>query len=112
LERTLGTVAGKGGWVKRNVSAQTTAATYTVLPDDYFMTAYYAATVTYTLPDATISAGRELRIRTLLNAVVSASANVIPLAGGAPATAILPATPGKWALLVSNGTTWTIQAGN
>jgi hypothetical protein len=111
LERTLGTIAGHGAWIKRNVSVQT-LTTYTVLPDDYYMIGFNAAAITYTLPDATLSAGRELRFRSLLNAVNSASANVGPLAGGASGTAILAAVAGKWALLVSNGVRWNIEAAN
>ncbi|WP_176479108.1 hypothetical protein [Mesorhizobium sp. WSM3860] len=41
--------------------------------------------------------------------VVSASSNVVPLAGGAAGTAILAATARKWATLVSDGTNWVIM---
>ena len=44
--------------------------------------------------------------------VVSASSNVVPLVGGAAGTAILAATAGKWATLVSDGTNWVIMQGN
>jgi hypothetical protein len=50
--------------------------------------------------------GRELFIRTIQNqAAVSASSDVVPLAGGAAGTAILAATAGKWARLKSDGST-------
>jgi hypothetical protein len=39
---------------------------------------------------------------------VSASSNVVPLAGGAAATAILQAVAGANATLVSDGTSWII----
>jgi hypothetical protein len=112
LERTLGTTTGKGGWINRKVSVQT-AATYTVLPDDFYMIENSAGAVVYTLPDAVTSKGRELVIRSITNtAVTSATANVVPLAGGAAGTAILSPVAGKWALLVSDQTYWQIMEGN
>ncbi len=111
IESTIGASAGQIGWVKRNVTTQT-AATYTVLNSDYHLIANRAGTITYTLPAASTNAGRELVLRTITaNTVVSASSNVVPLAGGAAGTAILAATAGKWALLVSDGTAWQIMAG-
>ena len=72
-----------------------------------------AATCTVTLPAASSFTGREIKI---LNyqafTVVSASSNVVPLAGGAAGTAILAATAGKWATLVSDGTNWVIMQAN
>ena len=63
-------------------------------------------------PAASSFPGREIYIKTIqAQTVVSASSNVVPLAGGAAATAILAATAGKWALLVSNGTNWEVMAG-
>jgi hypothetical protein len=44
--------------------------------------------------------------------VDSASSNVVPLAGGAAGTAILTATAGKYAELVSDGTNWVIMSAN
>lgn len=64
-----------------------------------------------TLPTASSWAGREVMF---LNyqalTLVSASANVVPRTGGSATTAILPATAGSWATLVSNGTNWLIMA--
>jgi hypothetical protein len=108
LETTLGIAPRKAGPVRTGYSTQT-AATYTVLDSDYYLLANFAGTVTYTLPTAT--AGRQLLVRTITaNTVVSASANVVPLAGGAAGTAILAATAGTWALLVSDGTNWEVMA--
>jgi hypothetical protein len=45
-------------------------------------------------------------------AINSASANVIPQAGGAAGTAILAATAGKYCTLVFNGTNWVIWNSN
>lgn len=66
-----------------------------------------------TLPAASAYTGREVTIKTTVAfTTVSASSNVVPLAGGAAGTAILAATAGKWATLVSDGTNWVIMAGN
>lgn len=63
-----------------------------------------------TLPDATTSPGRSIIFKNLQSqTLVSASSNVVPLTGGAAGTAILPATPGAWATLVSDGTNWVIM---
>lgn len=67
-----------------------------------------------TLPAAASFPGRELHATNIGGAfaLTSASSNVVPKAGGAAGTAILPATDGVWATLVSDGTNWVItQAG-
>lgn len=71
------------------------------------------ASITITLPSAAAWVGRRVRIKTIAAfTVISASSNVVPLAGGAAGTAILAATAGKYAELVSDGTNWVIMAGN
>jgi len=72
------------------------------------------AVAVLTLPAAATYTGRELLIKnTTAATVTSASSNVVPLSGAQTAsTAILAATAGKWALLVSNGTNWVIMASN
>jgi hypothetical protein len=68
---------------------------------------------TLTLPTAANSPGRLVLVKTTqAQTVVSASANVVPLAGGAAGTAILAATAGKWALLQSDGTSWQTMMAN
>lgn len=90
-----------------------TAAAYTVLERDSSLIANRAGTITLTFPAASIFPGRALLVRTIQNqAVVSASADVVPLAGGAAGTAILAATAGRWALLLSDGAVWQIMMGN
>lgn len=72
-----------------------------------------AALCTGTFPSAANYVGREIFIKTIgAFAVVSASANIIPLVGGAASTAILAATAGKWAKVKSDGTNWIIMAAN
>lgn len=88
-----------------------TAATYAVTSTDTSLIVNYAGTVTLTLPDPVISKGRVLTLKTITaNTVVSASANVSPVAGGAAATAILAATAGKLATLQSDGAVWHVMA--
>ncbi len=68
------------------------------------------ATITVTLPSAASFPGREVMLKTIAAfTVVSASANVLPIAGGAAGTAIIAATPGAWATLVSDGANWVIM---
>ncbi len=72
-----------------------------------------AGSLTITLPAAASFSGRILRVKTIAaQTVVSASSNVVPLAGGAAGTAILAATAGKWADLQSDGSNWIIMAAN
>ena len=90
-----------------------TSATSGVNATDTFLIANRAGTVTLTLPTASTSTGRILTVKTIqAQTVVSASSNVVPLAGGAAGTAILAATAGKFAQLVSDGTNWIIMQGN
>lgn len=90
-----------------------TGSTYIVLPGDTVITANSAGTLTLTMPAAVTYPGRILKVRTIAaQTVVSASSNIVPLAGGAAGTAILSATAGKWAELQSDGTNWNILEGN
>jgi len=92
----------------------TKTADFTVASTDQWLINNKAgSTCTVTLPSASDLAGRVLY---LLNyqaqTVVSASSNVVPMTGGAAGTAILAATAGKWATLVSDGTNWVITQSN
>jgi hypothetical protein len=60
-----------------------------------------------TLPTPSTNTGRELNFQNYQNqTLVSASSNVVPLAGGSAGTAILQAVAGANATLVSDGTSW------
>lgn len=62
-----------------------------------------------TLPAAAGATGREIMIQNLQAlAVNSASSNVVPLAGGSAAAAILPGVIGARVTLVSDGTSWRV----
>lgn len=91
----------------------TKAADFTVADaENWLINNKSGSTCTVTLPTASSWSGREIMIKTIqAQTVVSASSNVVPLAGGAAGTAILAATAGKWATLVSDGTNWIIMQG-
>jgi hypothetical protein len=60
-----------------------------------------------TLPTPSTNTGRVLNFQNYQNqTLVSASSNVVPLAGGSAGTAILQAVAGANATLVSDGTSW------
>ena len=62
---------------------------------------------TVTLPTPSISTGRVLYFQNYqAQTLVSASSNVVPLAGGSATTAILEAVAGANSTLVSDGTNW------
>jgi len=65
------------------------------------------STCTVTLPTASAYSGRILHFQNYQSqALVSASSNVVPIAGGAAGTSILVASSGDQATLVSDGTNW------
>jgi hypothetical protein len=69
--------------------------------------------ITVTLPAASSWIGREVMLKTIAAfTVVSASSNVVPISTASAGTAILAATAGKWATLVSNGTNWVVMNAN
>jgi hypothetical protein len=101
------------GAVAVPTTATVTGSTATIGNTTVVVSVNYAGTCTVTLPTASAWPGRMLNLRTITaNTVVSASSNVVPLAGGAASTAILAATAGKWAQLQSDGTNWQVIAGN
>ena len=69
------------------------------------------STCTVTLPIALAWGGRAVTFKNLqAQTLVSASSNVAPIGSATPGTAILPATVGAWATLVSDGTNWVVMA--
>lgn len=100
------------GSLGRNAPVTKTAS-FTLADTENWLICNGTATITVTFPAASSWTGREVMIKTTAAfTVVSASSNVVPLAGGAAGTAILAATAGKYATLVSNGTNWIIMAAN
>lgn len=114
-----GTIAyrERGAWKGKrpeNTGVQiVTGASYTLTDQDVQITCTFAGAMTLTLPPVASNFGRAILFRsTVAQTVSSASANVQPLAGGANSTAILAATAGKFAYLVSDGSQWNIMMAN
>jgi hypothetical protein len=77
--------------------------------EDYIINDKPSATCLGTLPAPASFTGRKIVITNRQAQLVeSGSSNVIPIIGGSAGTAILPATAGAWATLVSDGTNWLI----
>lgn len=90
-----------------------TGATHTVATTTAYLICDRAGTITVTLPAAASYTGRQLTIKTIQAQQVDSNAsNVVPRAGGAAGTVILPNTDGAWTTLVSDGTNWIAMAGN
>ena len=86
----------------------TQTANFTVAATDvWLINNKSGSTCTVTLPTPSTNTGRVLYFQNYqVQALVSASSNVVPLAGGAAATSILLASSGDSATLVSDGTNW------
>jgi hypothetical protein len=68
------------------------------------------STCTVTLPDAALWIGRQVVFKNLqAQTLVSASSNVAPIGSVTLGTAILPASVGAWATIVSDGTNWVVM---
>jgi hypothetical protein len=86
----------------------TKTANFSVLPGEvWLINNKSGSSCTVTLPTPSQFTGRVLYFLNYQNqTLVSASSNVVPLAGGGAATAILEAVAGANATLVSDGTNW------
>ena len=94
---------------KQSVSAPVTkTADFTVAATElWLINNKSGSTCTVTLPTPSTNSGRVLYFQNYqVRALVSASSNVVPLAGGAATTSILLASSGDSATLVSDGTNW------
>ncbi len=94
---------------KQAVSAPVTkTADFTVAATDlWLINNKTGSTCTATLPTASSYSGRVLHFQNYqAQTLVSASSNVVPLAGGSAGTSILLASTGDSATLVSDGTNW------
>jgi hypothetical protein len=89
----------------------TYAANFTVAATDvWIINNKSGSSCVVTLPTASANTGRVLYFQNYQNqTLVSASSNVVPLAGGSAGTAILQAMAGATTTLVSNGTNWIIM---
>lgn len=109
-EREVGRMTGAGTGL---VAPVTKTTAFTLGPNENEVICNGTASITVTLPAASLWVGRKVRIKTIAAyAVISASSNVAPMTSATAGTAILAATAGKWAELVSDGSNWIIMAGN
>jgi hypothetical protein len=111
--RTTGVLAvNRGGTGVACAGIRTETANFTVADADlYLINNKTGSACVVTLPTAADWVGRALHFKnTQAQALNSASSNVVPITGGAAGTALLGATSGAWATLVSNGTNWVVMA--
>jgi hypothetical protein len=101
---------GTGLAVRPTVATKT--ADFTLADDEgWIINNKSGSTCTATLPAASAWPGRAVTFKNLqLQTLVSASSNVVPIGSATPGTAILAATVGVWATLVSDGTNWVVMA--
>lgn len=97
-------IAGAGG------APVTKTANFTVAAGEtWLINNKSGSSCTVTLPSASTNTGRVLHFQNYqAQTLVSASSNVVPLAGGSATTAILEAVAGANATLVSDGTNWVM----
>ena len=101
-----------GGTGVAATSIQTKTADFNVEDNErWIINNKSGSTCTVTLPTPSAWGGRQITIKNLqAQTVVSASSNVVPIGSATAGTAILPATVGTWATLVSDSTNWVVMA--
>jgi hypothetical protein len=114
LTQNNNTYLSTSGWYQQDSGpVLVTSSSHTVLNTDYVLDFYTLGTCTVTMPDPTAFKGRMIKMRNTNNfAINSASPTVQRITGGAPGTAILQNTSGKWCEMMSNGLMWKIIAAN
>ena len=102
---------GGTGLAVRPVVA-TKTADFTLADDEgWVINNKSGSTCTVTLPAASAWGGRAVTFKNLqAQTLVSATSNVAPIGSATPGTAILAATVGAWATVVSDGTNWVVIA--
>lgn len=89
----------------------TKTTNFSVADTENYIVCNGSGSITVTLPAAASYTGRVIVIKTIAaQTVVSASSNVLPIGSASAGNAILAASAGAWAMLVSNGTNWVIMA--
>lgn len=108
---TINSGRAKLDFVARGAPTTLKTASFTVADNETHIVCNGGASITVTLPSAALWQGREIYIKTIAAfTVVSAATNVKPISSNTAGTAILAASAGAWALLVSDGTNWVIMA--
>jgi len=103
------TIARSGG--SYSSAPVTATSNYSVASTDtWIINNKTGSSLTVTLPTASTNTGRELTIQNYQAfTVISDSSNVVYIGGGAAGTAILAASVGDSATLVSDGTNWVMM---
>ena len=103
------TIATSGTFI--TTAPVTKTANFTVgATDTWIINNKSGSTCTATLPSPSANTGRVLYFQNYqARFLVSASSNVVPLAGGAAGTAILADVAGDTTTLVSDGTNWVVM---
>lgn len=106
--REIGKMTGVGVGL---VAPVTKTTAFTLAENENEVICNGSASITITLPTASACVGRKVWIKNIATfTIVSSSANVKPPDTDTAGTAILPATAGSSACLVSNGTHWVVMS--
>jgi hypothetical protein len=98
------------GALRRNAPVTKTANFTLGDRENWIINNKSGSSCTVTLPAASSWTGREVTFKNIqAQTLVSASSNVVPIDTATAGTAILPATAGAWATLISDGTNWIIM---
>jgi hypothetical protein len=105
-------VANGGTGLAARPSVVTKTADFTLADTEgWVINNKIGSTCTVTLPAASLWNGRAVTFKNLqAQTLVSVASDVAPIGSATPGTAILPATVGAWATLVSDGTNWVVMA--
>ena len=99
------------GPLRRNAPV-TKSADFSVASTENWIIVNNGSTTLVTLPTASSWTGREIMMKTIQAQAVNSDAVNIVSISGVSTSSILTNTVGKFATLVSNGSTWDIMAGN
>jgi hypothetical protein len=99
------------GPLRRNAPV-TKSADFSVASTENWIIVNNGSTTLVTLPAANSWTGREIMMKTIQAQAVNSDAVNIVSISGVSTSSILTNTAGKFATLVSNGSTWDIMAGN
>jgi len=104
-------IANGGTGLSARPSVATKTADFTLADTEgWVINNKSGSTCTVTLPAASSWTGRQVVFKNLqAQTLVSASSNVAPIGSATLGTAILPASVGAWATLVSDGTNWVVM---
>lgn len=111
----VATWLSRGAPVTLDSSYNTTSTAYTVPNNVNWIIGNSSSNIYVNLPIGSQYTGRELMFKSINTGSIianSVSPIIQPLNGGAATNTIISGGAGKWATLVSNGSTWYVMAGN